>query len=82
MRYSGPNREIWYLFVDGGYMRKVIERSGKEIYNDENILIDFRQLGGAYTKVFYYECMPCRKKDEPHDLYKERVVKMDAFLNL
>ncbi|MYA20583.1 MAG: NYN domain-containing protein [Chloroflexi bacterium] len=55
--YSGP-REVSYLFVDGGYLRKVAEKFGNEIYGGVELPINYAALGSRFTKCFYYDCLP------------------------
>lgn len=60
MMYQGP-KEIKYLFIDGGYLRKVIESFGEKIYCNKNIRINYSRIASGYTKVFYYDCLPKRE---------------------
>ena len=55
--YSGP-REVSYLFVDGGYLRKVAEKFGNDVYGGTELPIDYQALGNEFTKCFYYDCLP------------------------
>ena len=55
--YSGP-QEIRYLFVDGGYLRKVAEKFGREFFDGAELPINYAALGARFTKCFYYDCLP------------------------
>ena len=55
--YSGP-QEVRYLFVDGGYLRKVAEKFSREFFDGADLPINYLQLGSRFTKCFYYDCLP------------------------
>lgn len=64
-----------YLFVDGGYLRKVIEQMTEESFGaGVSIQIDYVQLGHGFRKCFYYDCVGPRRKDESETAYAARVV--------
>ena len=57
--YSGP-KEVSYLFVDGGYLRKIAEKFGNDFFDGAEPPIDYAALGSGFTKCFYYDCLPRR----------------------
>ena len=59
--YLGPH-EVRYLFVDGGYLRKIAERFGREFFGGAEPPIDYAALGSGFTKCFYYDCLPRRER--------------------
>ncbi len=74
MTRSSP-KEINYLFVDGGYFRKVIEKVGNDFFSTDALPIDYRAFASRFTKVFYYDCIPPKKSKEPEEEYEVRVRK-------
>lgn len=70
--YQGP-REIEYLFIDGGYLRKSAEEVALNIFQVDNIPIDFSLLGRGYTKSFYYDCVRPQRSGESDAEYKVAV---------
>ncbi len=70
---GGGPREIKYLFIDSGYFRKLVEKFGSEFFGTPDLPLDYSRLSQGYTKVFYYDCLPPRHKDEPDDDYQRRV---------
>lgn len=71
--YSGPE-EVSYLFIDGAYLRGLIEFYGKECYSDPQIPLDYGKLAQGFTKVFYYDCLAPKKSEESDDDYAVRIV--------
>ena len=70
--YSGP-QEISYLFVDGGYLRKVAEKLGSEFFGIDRLPINYAALGGRFTKSFYYDCLPAPRTGESSEAHEARV---------
>lgn len=79
-RYTGP-KEIKYLFIDGGYLRKAIEGISKRYFDEEPIDIIFENISKGFTKTFYYDCPAPQKRNETVDDYKERLEKQKIFFN-
>jgi len=75
--YLGPT-EIRYLFIDGGYLRAVVERFGQEYFNDPRVPIDYEAFTQGFTKVFYYDCLAPRKADESDADYVQRTAPQEA----
>jgi uncharacterized LabA/DUF88 family protein len=69
--YRGP-KEVKYLFIDGGYFRKAIENFSKKYFKVSSVPIDFSKLGRAYTKCFYYDCLPPQLNGEIESDYIAR----------
>ena len=78
-RYSGPP-EVTYLFVDGGYLRKVAEKLGKEFYGGAELPINYAALGSKFTKCFYYDCLPAPRTGEGPEASEERLSRQRAQL--
>jgi len=65
--------DVDYLFIDGGYFDKVVQKVGKDFWNNENLKIDFRKLSKNYNKIFYYNCLPGKKDNENNIEYETRI---------
>ena len=76
--YSGP-RSISYLFIDGAYLRNVIERLHAEVFTNARPQLAHQQITGSHTKVFYYDCPPAKRQQETDEQLQAR---MDEQLNL
>ena len=70
--YAGP-REVSYLFVDGGYLRKVLEKFGSEVYGGSELTFNYQALGNGFTKCFYYDCLPAPREGEDAVASDERL---------
>ncbi|MYE47058.1 MAG: NYN domain-containing protein [Chloroflexi bacterium] len=57
--YLGP-QEVRYLFVDGGYLRKVAEKFSREFFDGADLPINYQALGSQFTRCFYYDCLPAQ----------------------
>lgn len=72
---------VAYLFVDGGYLRRVLEVFSKKLFGGALMQLDFRKLLGSHTKGFYYDCMPAQRRDEADDDYELRVAPQKALFD-
>lgn len=79
-RYTGP-KEVKYLFIDGSYLRKVIEDISKRYFDGELIDISFESISTGFTKTFYYDCLASKKRNEREEQYQEKLKKQKAFFN-
>lgn len=79
-RYTGP-KEVKYLFIDGGYLRKVIESISKRYFDGELIDISFEKISTGFTKTFYYDCPAPKKRNETDEEYQEKLKKQKMFFN-
>src|SRR5512139_158093 len=75
--YRGPV-EVSYLFIDGAYLRGVLESIGEECYGNPLLPIDFAALAQGFTKVFYYDCLAGQKAQESDADYAVRVSAQEA----
>ncbi len=78
--YSGP-KEISYLFVDGGYLRKIAQRFGDELFGGAEPPVNYGALGSQFTKCFYYDCLPAQRGNEAPETYEARVSEQRAQLS-
>ena len=79
-RYAGP-RENNYLFIDGGCLRAILEQLSNDYFGGSIIELDYDIVRGKFTKVFYYDCIKPRKKDESEDDYKRRIAPQEELHN-
>jgi len=69
-----PLSETQYLFIDGAYLREVIQGFGREYYGEPDLPIDYSQISRNFTKMFYYDCPPPRREGETDAEYAARQV--------
>ncbi|MGJ0483818.1 MAG: NYN domain-containing protein [Methylomicrobium sp.] len=75
---SYVNNDTSYLFIDGGYLDKVIERFSNEFFNGLFLPIDYSKVSSGYKKVFYYNCLPIRRINEDETSFNTR---LDSQIN-
>jgi len=74
-------KEIKYLFIDGACLDDILTRIGNEFFNGDKVDLRFEFLGHAYDKIFYYDALPKKKKNESEAEYSERYAQKENFLN-
>jgi uncharacterized LabA/DUF88 family protein len=53
-----------YLFIDGGFLRSVMQ-SATEVYKiDVSASFDYAQLTAPYRRTFYYDSLPAKKNNQ------------------
>jgi NYN domain len=77
--HQQSRQPIRYLFIDGGYLRGVLEEKSKRFFSSEEIDLNFEQFTGGYKKKFYYDCLPPKKPGEERGNYEERIAPRLAF---
>ncbi len=78
--YSGP-REVKYLFIDGGCLRKTLEALSERYFPGSKIELDYNKLAGNFTKVFYYDALPVKELGETEADYTTRIQAQETLLN-
>lgn len=78
--YRGP-KEVSYLFIDGGYLRKAAHKMAEVVFLCDEIPIDFRALSANHTKAFYYDCCSPKKNNESKEGYDLRIAGEKTFFN-
>lgn len=68
-----------YLFVDGAYLRELIDDISARYFNGVTLEIDYRQLSSHFKKTFYYDCLPGRRQTETEEEYQKRLSKQEAL---
>ena len=75
-----PPQPIDYLFIDGGYLSRVLERFATDFYPTQRPMVDYKLLSENFTKVFYYNCPPPRHKDETDASFSTREAEYEALI--
>jgi uncharacterized LabA/DUF88 family protein len=70
--YTGP-KATSYLFIDGGYLRRVFENFGMQVFGTKDIPVDYENLSRGYTKTFYYDCLPTKSANETEQQFEARL---------
>lgn len=79
---SQGNPPVTYLFIDGAYLRNVIERFEIEVYGGLPVAIDYRKLSSSHTKVFYYDCPPAKRQQESDEDFLGRQRYQDGLYKI
>jgi uncharacterized LabA/DUF88 family protein len=66
-------KEIKYLFIDGGCLRAVLERTADTFAGGAVLDLNYETLTRNYSKVFYYDALPERKSGEDETPYHVRI---------
>jgi hypothetical protein len=62
-----------YLFIDGGYLRKVLDNYSSTFWGGDPLPVEYERLSTGYRKCFYYDCAPpIRANENPAD-HEQRV---------
>jgi|GEM_PF-2669507 len=78
---NSKNHETHYLFIDGGYFDKILNKIGSEFWDTENVEIDYSKVGSSYNKVFYYNCLPGKRNGESDNDFQKRIQTREDFYN-
>lgn len=74
-------KEIKYLFIDGACLDDILTRIGNELFNGDKINLRYEVFGHIYDKVFYYDALPRKNKNESNEEYAIRYTQKESFLN-
>jgi len=58
-----------------------IHNLSAKYFNMQAFEIDFSKMKGGYTKVFYYDALPIREREELEEVHKERIREKTEFLD-
>jgi uncharacterized LabA/DUF88 family protein len=72
---------IEYLFVDGGALRGYLANLSAKFFNSEAFDLDFTNIGGNFTKVFYYDAIPTRTEQETEPQYEQKIAPQRALFD-
>jgi uncharacterized LabA/DUF88 family protein len=78
--YRGP-KEVKYLFVDGGCLRASLDHFAKRYSFFRPADLDFGQMIGPFSKVFYYDCLPAKRPEESDEDYQQRRGEQEAYFD-
>jgi uncharacterized LabA/DUF88 family protein len=62
-----------YLFVDGGWLRELLDGISKRYFNGVPLEMDYHSLFKDYLKTFYFDCDPVLRKNELTEDHEARV---------
>lgn len=68
-----PAKITAYLFVDGAYLREVIEAASHEFFAGKELSVDYKALATNFRRCFYYDCVAPIRKGESEGDYRKRV---------
>jgi hypothetical protein len=66
------------VFIDGGYLNKVLKEEFREASIDYGKLTDFLVSGAEYLRTYYYNCLPY-KSPAPSKEESARFAKAERF---
>jgi uncharacterized LabA/DUF88 family protein len=72
-------QETTYLFVDGGYLRGVLNGLSRDLFHVP-IELSPQSLSNGFRKVFYYDCPPEQRDNEPSDDFAQRSGQYESWL--
>lgn len=78
---SGGRPPAEYLFIDGAYLRAVLNQKSQEYFGGDQITLDFNTFSYGFEKKFYYDCLPPRKASESRENYENRIAPRVEFYN-
>src|SRR5678816_577126 len=73
--------ETTYVFIDGGYLRKVYEPAMSDFFGSPGDM-DFTQVktGVGARRAFYYDCLnDIKKESETEEIFQQRVASQELF---
>jgi uncharacterized LabA/DUF88 family protein len=79
--YSGP-REISYLFIDGGYLDKILDGFSEQFFAGQSLPVDPTKVSAGFTKTFYYNCLPVKRNDEDQETFSNRLERQEKRFEL
>jgi uncharacterized LabA/DUF88 family protein len=74
---SHQSREVppvKYLFIDGGFLDAMIEKTRKYFGLSEPIEYRYENVTGGFTRSFYYDAYPTRKTNQSDEQYRDMIV--------
>lgn len=77
--YAG-SKEVEYFFIDGEQLRQTAIEVGND-WLGKPFEIDYAKLQGNHLKVFYYDCLPAKRGNEPADKHEQKRAEKHAFFD-
>lgn len=80
---SNSQKPIEYVFIDAGYMQKEIEKRIKRCFKSKLRFedLDIHNMTNNFKRIFFYDCLPGKKKNETDKHHDERVKRKKQFFN-
>lgn len=72
-------QETAYLFVDGGYLRGVLNGLSRDLFQVP-IELSPHSLSNGFRRVFYYDCPPEQRDNETSDEFSQRSALYESWL--
>ena len=76
---AGAHSVTSYLFLDGGCLRARVADISHRYCDDEPLEVNWKLVGDGYTKVFYYDALPCRLPDQAEDAFQAEHKRVEDF---
>jgi uncharacterized LabA/DUF88 family protein len=81
MEFVIPRPDQKYLFIDGEYFRRVVDRYRNDVWKRQDLPFDLSLIANAYERVFFYDCPAPRKKGESEEAFARRREEQKRFHN-
>ena len=70
-----------YMFIDGGYLDQCLQKFFEYWCAGDRPQINYSALAGGFRKVFYYDALPQKRKEESQDDFDSRHDAKVAFFD-
>ncbi len=77
--YAGPSTTK-YMFVDAACLRGYTKNLSRRFFGEQQFEFDLKQMISGYNRLFYYDAMPIRERDEEEAVYLARTSEQRAVL--
>jgi uncharacterized LabA/DUF88 family protein len=68
-----------YLFLDGGCLRARVRSFSDSYCDGEELQINWWPPSRGFTKVFYYDALPCQRPNQPHEDFQTELASFEAL---
>ncbi|MCJ9672107.1 MULTISPECIES: NYN domain-containing protein [unclassified Neorhizobium] len=77
--YSGPSGTS-YMFVDAASLRGYTANISRRFFNEYKFEFDLKRVASGYSRVFYYDALPIRERNEEEAIYLARTAEQREIL--
>lgn len=77
--YAGPPT-ITYMFVDAASLRGYTKNLSRRFFGEQHFEFDLKKMVIGYNRLFYYDALPVRERDEVEAVYLQRTADQRAVL--
>jgi uncharacterized LabA/DUF88 family protein len=70
-----------YCFIDGSSLIYTLSDNHTELYGDAQLKIDWRSVLSGYDRVFFFDALPSKKKNESVEKHESRLAEKIDFHN-